>query len=270
MVPEKCSFEGCGRKIRSKKYGLCTTHYKQHLRGEPLRRIGKSPNCTIDDCSGPTLNREMCSKHYTRWRKYGDPHYVHSHIDPGCSFPGCGRKHFGLGLCQGHYNQKRKGQHLSKLFSLLTIKERLLRQTEITPTCWNWMGGKSSYGYGVISIDGEMHLCHRLSYKEWAGDLPDDRYIDHKCHNPSCINPAHLRPATPKQNSENLNPNFGRGRSGIRGVSWDSREMRWRSRVTHNGITHFLGYYDDPEEAGEVARKKRLELFTYNVVDRQQ
>lgn len=44
--------------------------------------------------------------------------------------------------------------------------------------------------------------------------------------------------------------------------------MRNAAVVQHHGKKHWLGYADTPEEAAEIAKQGRLELFTHNDRDR--
>ena len=32
--------------------------------------------CIVTGCDKPAVTREMCSKHYSRWWRYGDPYHV--------------------------------------------------------------------------------------------------------------------------------------------------------------------------------------------------
>jgi len=57
--------------------------------------------------------------------------------------------------------------------------------------------------------------------------------------------------------------------AGFRGVSWHKRARKWAAYVRHENKTHYLGLFASAEEAGEVARLRRLELFTFNNADRQ-
>ena len=55
-------------------------------------------------------------------------------------------------------------------------------------------------------------------------------------------------------------------RTGVRGVF--ERGGRYRVTVGHNQKLHHFGTYDTLAEAEEVVRRKRIELFTHNDLDR--
>jgi hypothetical protein len=91
--------------------------------------------------------------------------------------------------------------------------------------------------------------------------------VDHiDCVSRACVNPAHLRVATRKQNRENLHC-LSRSTTGIRGVSWSKFAKQWTARVTHNRRVH-CAYFHDVSDAEAWAVAKRLELFTHNAADR--
>ena len=91
------------------------------------------------------------------------------------------------------------------------IRVRLFRQAVVNPNtgCWEWIGAKNFYGYGVIGLDkkGPIRRAHRLSYEFLRAPIPDGLKIDHLCRNPACINPDHLEPVTQGENVK-------RGRAG--------------------------------------------------------
>jgi hypothetical protein len=69
-------------------------------------------------------------------------------------------------------------------------------------SCWIWFGQRDKYGYGIInSLDGHFFV-HRIMYKRYKKDLPDDLIIRHKCDNSNCCNPDHLIPGTQAQNMQ--------------------------------------------------------------------
>jgi hypothetical protein len=83
----------------------------------------------------------------------------------------------------------------------------------------------------------------------------------HRCHNRACVRQQHLRPASNKQNNENLPGAQRNSKSGVRGVRWDSRCQCWRAVVKHHGKFHERRCATiELAEVWVVA--KRNELFT--------
>lgn len=74
----------------------------------------------------------------------------------------------------------------------------ILGQSEITSTCWLWMGSKYSNGYGKIGRVG--HMVHRIAYELIKGEVPKDMCLDHLCRQRNCINPDHLEVVTLVEN----------------------------------------------------------------------
>ena len=58
--------------------------------------------------------------------------------------------------------------------------------------CWEWLGCKSGYGYGVFWFNGRRIGAHRVAYELVVGPIPQGAVICHRCDNTSCCNPAHL------------------------------------------------------------------------------
>lgn len=58
----------------------------------------------------------MCSLHYQRWRKHGDPTFFRG-LDPNrsriCAVDDCGRPAAAKGLCKGHHERQRRRQRLN-------------------------------------------------------------------------------------------------------------------------------------------------------------
>lgn len=139
-----------------------------------------------------------------------------------------------------------------------------------TNGCWLWTGGKDGAGYGMFWFEGRTHRAHRLAWA-WSTDCPmPPRYlpVDHTCHTKNCVNHAHLRLVTTKQNIENKAGLQKNNTSGYQGVLWLRDKRKWVVRVTHNGTTHYGGYYNDPVLANVAAVALRLKLHTHNDLDR--
>lgn len=71
-------------------------------------------------------------------------------------------------------------------------------------SCWEWTGSKHEFGYGQMYVDGKTILTHRFSYSINIGVIGDTLCVLHKCHNPSCVNPAHLYLGTTQDNTRDM------------------------------------------------------------------
>lgn len=136
------------------------------------------------------------------------------------------------------------------------------------PNCWEWTAGKIK-GHGRLRGPNNSTLyAHRIAYELTHGPIPAGMEVDHTCHNRGCVNPAHLRLATPKQNNENragANPN---SKSGVRGVHWRKDTKRWQVTIHCGPKMHHAGYFTELADAEQAAIAKRNELFTHNDRDR--
>lgn len=71
-----------------------------------------------------------------------------------------------------------------------------------TSGCWEWTANRNNKGYGMFSVSSYAgkQLAHRLSFKDANGPLERGALVLHNCDNPKCVNPAHLRIGTHKDN----------------------------------------------------------------------
>lgn len=129
--------------------------------------------------------------------------------------------------------------------------------------CLIWSKSRRRNGYGQVMIADQNRTSHRVAFELAYGPIPEGMLIDHICGNRACIEPTHLRLATKKQNGENrVGP--PQGRSGIRGVRWDSNRDCWSAALTHNYKTINLGRFADLADAARVVAAARAEIFTHS------
>lgn len=113
------------------------------------------------------------------------------------------------------------------------------------------------YGYVFIHVDRVDVRAHRAAWAMHFGEVPN-RAIDHingvKADNRIC----NLRLATASQNEANK-PMAARNTSGHKGVTWH-RCGKWQAQLQHNGKVHYLGLFDDVNDAAAAYANKAKEI----------
>lgn len=181
-----------------------------------------------------------------------------------CSFEGCENPARAGNLCNGHYQQHRKGQALRPMRSQITLEQRFWAKVKKTESCWLWTAAADSHGYGLIWVDGQMRRAHRLAWELENDSIPVGMFIDHRCANRKCVNPGHLRVVTISENNQHFTGPQKNTTSGLRGVSWDKHKNGWRAYATLNGRQHSGGLHSTIESADAAARALRAQLYTHD------
>jgi len=164
------------------------------------------------------------------------------------------------------------------------IKERAAKETEAAKTTifsslsydpetgdFRWkVAGKNTVGIGHIA--GTMHhsgyrhikvgnvrfSSQRLAWLFHTGEWPKEN-IDHINTKKSDNRICNLREASFSQNGFNM-PMMPYNTSGFKGVSFSSREKRYRAQITAYGKRHYLGLFDDPKDAAEAYKSAAARL----------
>lgn len=67
-------------------------------------------------------------------------------------------------------------------------------------SCWTWALAKDKDGYGTLKFSGKNIKAHR-AMDQLFRPFDTGPLVRHLCHNPSCVNPLHLRGGTPRDNA---------------------------------------------------------------------
>lgn len=160
------------------------------------------------------------------------------------------------------------------IYKRLGVIERFMNFIEFEPNtgCWIWTGYCSKNGYGQFGLGSKRNNTNktvkasRFSYEIFVGQIPEGVEVLHKCDFPPCVNPDHFFLGTGQDNMNDmsLKRRGSKSKTGLPyGVSIQSNG-RFLSRIWFEGKQTCLGTFDTPEEAGEVALKKKLKLLIGN------
>lgn len=127
------------------------------------------PLCSIPDCGKPTKSGvcPYCNRHYRINRRHGDPLVVKKkHTAPGEAY-----------------------------------RWLLEQSTHTGEDCLEWPFSMSHWGYGFVPVGGQKRVASRVMCEVAHGEPPTPSHeAAHFCGNSKCVNPNHLRWATPSEN----------------------------------------------------------------------
>lgn len=159
-----------------------------------------------------------------------------------CSVPVCDRPAKRHGMCSAHFGrwQRKSSRLLEPISSKAPRNSALpfLRKHSCSKSrrCIPWPYGTFD-GYGVLGHDGTTMLASRVMCILAHGAPPNKRsHAAHSCGNPICVNPNHIRWATPAENAKDraLHGTEARG-SNRPNAKLDNRKVRSVIRMTKAG-----------------------------------
>lgn len=126
-----------------------------------------------------------------------------------CSVGRCSSEVHAKNLCEMHYRRLRRTKTVGSSGRLRPgyreSKEvdvyRFFKKVRKTESCWLWIGGKTTSGYGEFQVEKKTRYVHRWVYEFFKEKIPKDLHIDHLCNVRNCVNPDHLEAVTIQENS---------------------------------------------------------------------
>ena len=135
-------------------------------------------------------------------------------------------------------------------------KERPLSDFKNSRLCNSWnkkYSGKESFtadngkGYRCSFVFKIPMKAHRVAWAVYYGEWPKG-HIDHINGVKSDNAISNLRVATAAENQWNV-PRKTESLSGFKGVNWSKIRSQWRARISVNGKSVWLGYFESAEDA---------------------
>ncbi len=89
---------------------------------------------------------------------------------------------------------------------MLSVEERFWPKVRKTESCWEWIGARVPFGYGLVGRGGRRgnRLAHRVSWELTNGTIPEGLCVLHHCDNPGCVRPSHLWLGTRTDNNRDM------------------------------------------------------------------
>ena len=110
-------------------------------------------------------------------------------------------------------------------------------------------------GYEQIMLGGKAYQSHRLAWLWTTGEWPATQ-VDHRNGMRNDNRWENLRLASHAENQWNTGVRADNA-SGFKGVSRPRGRAKWQAHINEGGRRKYLGSFDSPEEAAQVASAAR-------------
>jgi hypothetical protein len=132
-------------------------------------------------------------------------------------------------------------------------------------SCWKWTGctfkRKWNYGQFYVSRERGHELAHRIAYELTHGEIPEGKWVLHKCDNPLCVRPDHLFLGTHIDNMADMrSKNRSAHSNGLFG------ELHPNSKLTDERVIAIYRLLKEGKHVIEIAQKFDVDRHTVSHV----
>lgn len=220
--------------------------------------------CSIEDCHNYVSVRGWCQKHYSTWRRNGDPLKTgasRSSQPDVCIVDDCQTKPEAKGLCKKHYHRNRNNGSpyiVQKVVGEHRNEHPLYKSYHaMLDRCYNLNNQKFEYygGRGISVHERWRGLQGFSNFLIDMGDRPKGKTLD-RIDNDGNYEPSNCKWSTRSEQQYNRRK-ASNNTSGHIGISLFKKTGKWQAYVYRNKKRKHLGYYATLEEA-VIAREKEL------------
>lgn len=254
MGKVRCLIEGCVGRAMGR--GLCSAHYHRLQRyGDPLGRPeeGKTPLSVLADVIGDELAREVVALREGRDRSKPFDTY---------------RAGLTLEMFQRASDPRLSAwEYVNRAANRMNLTQEYLKacvhyDVETGVFVARLPMGKRNEGDVLGSIGNHGYLTVTVGGKAylahrlaWFHEHGQWPFlIDHIDRDRHNNRIGNLRECTYEENAWNVTPMKGTA-SGVEGVNWSARRKKWVAKISGGGIHRTLGHFDAIEEAASVRAK---------------
>jgi hypothetical protein len=114
--------------------------------------------------------------------------------------------------------------------------------------CWVWTASKfpGLFNYGLYHAASDTIRAHRFAYESAVGPIPEGFEVMHRCDNPACVRPEHLRTGTHQENMQDC---------AEKGRHWTATNPE---RLTRGDAHHMRARAAEFVRRGEAAPRAKL------------
>lgn len=127
------------------------------------------------------------------------------------------------------------------------------------------VGSDNGQGYRTLHFGtGSPRTVHSVIWEFVNGVPPKGMEIDHIDGNKLNNSIFNLRLVRHNENMQNLHTAHKRSVSGVKGVSWSKKSLKWQAQIRSLGVTEHLGFFDNIDDAALAYAEAASRLHTHN------